>query len=370
MNHEERIERFTVPTLEQLAPLRSNTVDDAILEKVRAVLAREVKPEDASEACAKWLNSCFNRPCWQERAITACDDLLGTCGVEALEIEGAPYYNDGVSMCAPFSYCNAGDTYRVTLARDHDAGQWVIACWGDLLEEYEQENKLGDCEEFDEEPDRCPCCHATALTLTHFPGSGRGSSYSWVCDGCNHHAYAVEGYEPSEGEAVECHAFASAAPCNADHNRQTVECTRCGIIIIERDSWGDGDIGDDSIPSFCSEACYQIGIEEQDDVEPDEDDDSGDVPGTGNEGRPREPENREAEIRRLMTEATAEGDHATRDLCALALDYTDESRAAYEAAEQCAAIIAGRRAAETEQLPPVGSWEEDFDRDPRKGGQS
>lgn len=41
---------------------------------------------------------------------------------------------------------------------------------------------------------------------------------------------------------------------------RTVSCAHCGNSVIEKDSWGDGDIGDDNSPSFCSEKCYKAGV--------------------------------------------------------------------------------------------------------------
>ena len=192
-------------------------------------------------------------------------------------------------MCPPFSYCNAGDPYITTLLRDHDAGQWIISDYAAVLEEYERENELADYETFDECPDRCPSCNRASFTLKHFPGSGRGDTYSWICDSCNHHCFAIEGYEPGEWEKVECRANSCTIPHlgNAD-----VACAHCGKSVVERDSWGDGDIGDGDIPSFCSQYCYGEGSTPEHWSEPgadgveddsDESDEGGDVPGTGDE---------------------------------------------------------------------------------------
>ena len=184
------IPRFQVPTLDDLAPLE---LAPDVAEKVRAVLAGEVDPRDVSPKATQWYRDCYHKPAidGHDLALAACDDLLGTCGVVALNVEGAPYYTDeGIRMCPPFSYCNAGDTYAATLARDHAAGAWVVACWGDLLEEYEQSEEIGDWETFNTCPDYCPDCHGKTFSLEFFPGSARGPSYSWICDSCNHHCFA------------------------------------------------------------------------------------------------------------------------------------------------------------------------------------
>lgn len=181
-----RIPRHDVPSIEallELAPHRS----DAIGKRDIAVAIHYI--------LASFLN--------HEAKLQMCDDLLDTHGIESLDPENEGFYDEGIDMCPPFSYCNAGDTYALTLARDHKAHAWVIASWGDLLEEYEQENKLGDYEEFDERPSRCPSCHSGSLKLEHFPNSGRGPSYSWVCESCNHHCFATLDFEPEKEEEEE-----------------------------------------------------------------------------------------------------------------------------------------------------------------------
>ena len=75
--------------------------------------------------------------------------------------------------------------------------RWVIACWGDLHEEYCKAHEIGDYEVFDERPEMCPSCHDDCFSLEFFPGSARGPAYSWVCDACNHHCFAA-----SDGDAI------------------------------------------------------------------------------------------------------------------------------------------------------------------------
>lgn len=38
-----------------------------------------------------------------------------------------------------------------------------------------------------------------------------------------------------------------------------VVCASCGKRVKGQDSWGDGEVGDRSLPSFCSAACYYAG---------------------------------------------------------------------------------------------------------------
>lgn len=59
----------------------------------------------------------------------------------------------------------------------------------------------------------------------------------------------------------ECNAAVAEADhvCKACGALLRVECAACGRSVAEIDTWGDGDVGDDSLPSFCSEACYRAG---------------------------------------------------------------------------------------------------------------
>lgn len=42
--------------------------------------------------------------------------------------------------------------------------------------------------------------------------------------------------------------------------RDEVECARCGYKLKDADSFGDGEVGDFTMPSFCSRACYDAGV--------------------------------------------------------------------------------------------------------------
>lgn len=196
-----------VPTVEEIMQINGVTRETA--EKVVGVLSGKLNPCEVSPKCEAWVRSCYHTSDLDshEVKLQACNELLDMCGIEALNPEGASSYTDeGIRLCPPFSYLNAGDTYNTTLARDHKRERWVVACWGDLLEEVEKEEKIGDWEEWEECPDRCVSCHApeSVLFLTHFPNSGRGDSYSWVCNSCNHHHFAVMGFEPTpETEVTE-----------------------------------------------------------------------------------------------------------------------------------------------------------------------
>lgn len=56
-------------------------------------------------------------------ALKVADEVLGTHGVEGFTGEGGG-----------LSYCNAGDTYAVTLIFDWKHFRFVVGCWGDIVE--------------------------------------------------------------------------------------------------------------------------------------------------------------------------------------------------------------------------------------------
>jgi hypothetical protein len=75
----------------------------------------------------------------------------------------------------------------------------------------------------------------------------------WADEHCN-----------AETDYVRCDECAGynrkgASKCRECGKTIQVACARCGKRIAEADSWGDGDVGDDSLPSFCSKTCYEAG---------------------------------------------------------------------------------------------------------------
>jgi len=188
------IDRFNHPPVDAI--LRIEGVDLALAKRLFDVLSGAVDPCEASAKCAAWVRQCCHTPSDHEQILFACDDLLDGCGMEALSIEDEQY-TDGVCCCPPFSYVNFGDAYVTTLARDHERGQWVIASWGDLLDEYEREHKLGSHAEYEKEPESCTNCHRTQFTFAR----DRGEHGCWVCEGCNAHHTAAEGCAPSDEDS-------------------------------------------------------------------------------------------------------------------------------------------------------------------------
>lgn len=73
---------------------------------IRELMAGSVDPRTVSARCDSWVLSCYSIPSRDEQIMTACDELLGTCGVEGFCSE------DGTRGV---SYCNTGDPYALTL---------------------------------------------------------------------------------------------------------------------------------------------------------------------------------------------------------------------------------------------------------------
>jgi hypothetical protein len=81
--------------------------------------------------------SCYNDPydggMWRRTMMLhAIDEILGTCGVEAL---GPVDMHKG----PPFEYCNTGETYAATIVYSRDSDMLRIASWGDVAERHEHE---------------------------------------------------------------------------------------------------------------------------------------------------------------------------------------------------------------------------------------
>jgi len=259
------IERFVVPTLSQLEPLRSSSVGDAELARVR-------------EALTRWQVDTARS---HEDAIQECDKILGTSGVVALDVEdGHHYHDEGIGHCPPFSYCNAGDPYVTTLARDHQASAWVVACWADLLAEYEEQEGIGEWEVFEACPERCPSCGAErdAFQLEFFPGSARGPSFSWMCNSCNHHCFA-ESYVDADRIDVAGKDEPPTVKIGEDGDGEpacVVALPGAFCVVVNGATWEAKATAEEARRAWLDDDGATLGVE-------DDDDDGGDVPEAGDE---------------------------------------------------------------------------------------
>lgn len=72
-----------------------------------------------------WIAQCYHYPRFHELKMSMADELCETCGVE--------YIAHGKGSKSPaIEYCNAGDTYAVTLL--YVNGAYRVGCWGDYVE--------------------------------------------------------------------------------------------------------------------------------------------------------------------------------------------------------------------------------------------
>lgn len=75
-----------------------------------------------------------------EAKLTEIDKLIGTYGIEHIDYDccRSALDNCQTPKHAGFSYCNAGDTYNVTLVYDEDRGSFYVSTWGDMVERHEK----------------------------------------------------------------------------------------------------------------------------------------------------------------------------------------------------------------------------------------
>lgn len=99
------------------------TIDSLILY---GLLTGKVDPRHHA-AGQKRERECYNPPDEADLIMHVADHLMGTYGVEALELPGGEYAD----------YCNTGDPYIITLV--HCDGVFSVCGWGDVIEEKEQE---------------------------------------------------------------------------------------------------------------------------------------------------------------------------------------------------------------------------------------
>lgn len=87
-----------------------------------------------------WVN--LKRGSRNEVKLLMLDELLGTCGVEAIRTDE---HIDNYHFDIRASYLNTGDTYATTLLLDHKERVWKLRSWGDFVEEVEAENSKYSC---------------------------------------------------------------------------------------------------------------------------------------------------------------------------------------------------------------------------------
>jgi len=74
----------------------------------------------------KWIKSCYNEPTFQEKVMSAIDEVLETHGVEGFTINEKEVVE----------YCNTGDTYALTVV--FFRGKLRATSYGDIIEKYDK----------------------------------------------------------------------------------------------------------------------------------------------------------------------------------------------------------------------------------------
>lgn len=122
-----------IPSVKTLTALFTREGDEARPKaiKLRRLLDGRTDPEDYPRVAA-WVARCYHKPSRTELVLAAADELLETHGVEAV------FSPNGYGVNPALSYCNAGDTYSLTLLFRHDLGRWVVSTFGDQVERLER----------------------------------------------------------------------------------------------------------------------------------------------------------------------------------------------------------------------------------------
>ncbi len=128
------------------SPSASIMVRDLGIERSAALLCkricRAVDSRDALSrivekhcpATAAWIRACYHDPTARafsrrEVVLAALDEIIGTCGVEALgPSDNDPHY------VPRYSYLNTGDSYAATLVYKRDTDHIYVSSWGTIAE--------------------------------------------------------------------------------------------------------------------------------------------------------------------------------------------------------------------------------------------
>lgn len=115
----------SVDTLE-----RDLRVERAQALKVRRLLDGRDDPE-TYKSVEQWVARCFHRPWRTELILCAANEILETCGVEAIP-------DPDSCTRVLLAYCNPGDMYCATLAYDYTRDRWIITSIDQYVEENER----------------------------------------------------------------------------------------------------------------------------------------------------------------------------------------------------------------------------------------
>jgi hypothetical protein len=103
-----------------------------------------IKPPQEYRKVEAWVRQCHNEPRSEEMKLCACDEILNTCGTEA--IRAPDYHIDHYHLDIVAVYCNTGDSYAKTILFETERARFVITSWGDWIESSPSKYKLNTTE--------------------------------------------------------------------------------------------------------------------------------------------------------------------------------------------------------------------------------
>jgi hypothetical protein len=108
-------------------------IDSARAESIIGLVRGTVDPFSLPGVAA-WRDRCYHAPRADrpEVILHAIDEVLGTCGTETIRGDVYDAYTDDIVA----EYCNAGDTYAVTILYDYMRREYRLMSYGDWVEKY------------------------------------------------------------------------------------------------------------------------------------------------------------------------------------------------------------------------------------------
>ena len=117
---------MNAPSIQRLQADLGLTTQQAKL--VRALIRKEVKTWDETlfPATSAWLKTCYHRPSYPDRLLSALNEVIGGHGVETIE---GREFNQPSAL-----YVNTGDAYSPTLLYCYKSNTVRLTTWGDYAE--------------------------------------------------------------------------------------------------------------------------------------------------------------------------------------------------------------------------------------------
>lgn len=110
-------------------------VDRETAKQIKGLISGKIDPM-LFDAVSKWVSQCHNTPRDCELIHEALNALLGTCGVESMEIGGK--WIDPFFRYINFLYMNNGQSYDNTIIFDCDTWKYFIGTTGDITEYFDR----------------------------------------------------------------------------------------------------------------------------------------------------------------------------------------------------------------------------------------